>query len=155
MSKNYNEQIKEAIEQFLDEDDWNYEPMDENGVFRMGVNMDCKLKSARVYINVHAESFAVISVPPIAADDESKERAAEFITRANYGMNIGNFEMDFNDGEIRFKTAVLCSDTIPTYDQVKDCIYLNVITLERYCDAMTMVIYGMMTPDAAIKLVEG
>ena len=155
MSKNYNVQIKEAIEEFLTEDDWNYEPMDEYGVFRMGVNLDCKLKSARVFVNVHPESFAVISVPPIAADEDSKAAAVEFITRANYGMNIGNFEMDYNDGEIRFKTAVLCSDTIPTFEQVKDAIYINVITLERYCDALTMVIYGMMTPDAAIKLVEG
>jgi len=31
---------------------------------------------------------------------------AEFINRANYGIIIGNFEMDFADGEIRYKTSI-------------------------------------------------
>jgi len=30
----------------------------------------------------------------------------KFLTRANYGMMIGNFEMDFTDGEIRYKTSI-------------------------------------------------
>jgi len=36
----------------------------------------------------------------------------EFLTRANYGLNIGNFEMDFQDGEIRFKTAIDVEEVI-------------------------------------------
>ena len=30
----------------------------------------------------------------------------EFITRANYGLLIGNFELDLADGEVRFKTGL-------------------------------------------------
>ena len=29
------------------------------------------------------------------------KRTAEFLTRANYGLVFGNFEMDMHDGEIR------------------------------------------------------
>lgn len=31
---------------------------------------------------------------------------AEFLTRANYGLFIGNFEMDWQDGEVRYKTSI-------------------------------------------------
>ena len=155
MARNYNEAIKEAIESFLIDEDWKYEFLDDIGAFRMNVGLDSKVKSARVYIDVLDWAFKVLCVPPIAADDGSIDVTAEFLTRVNYSMNIGNFEMDYSDGEIRYKTAVLCSDTVPTYSQVKDAIYLNIITLERYCDALTMVLYGMITPEAAIKLLEG
>ncbi len=32
--------------------------------------------------------------------------ACELLTRANYGLRIGNFEMDLADGEVRFKVSV-------------------------------------------------
>ena len=34
------------------------------------------------------------------------EAIAEFLTRTNYSMIIGNFELDFADGEIRYKTSI-------------------------------------------------
>lgn len=33
------------------------------------------------------------------------KRTAEFLTRANYGLVFGNFEMDMHDGEIRYKPS--------------------------------------------------
>jgi hypothetical protein len=43
------------------------------------------------------------SSTPSVRQRARRERAppAEFITRANYGLIIGNFELDFEDGEIR------------------------------------------------------
>src|SRR5215212_5325423 len=40
-------------------------------------------------------------VPP-----ERREAVALLLTRANYGIYLGNFEMDLDDGEIRFKVSV-------------------------------------------------
>jgi len=34
-----------------------------------------------------------------------RREAMEFITRANYGLLVGNFEFDLDDGEVRFKAA--------------------------------------------------
>jgi len=31
---------------------------------------------------------------------------AEYITRANWGLSVGNWEIDLNDGETRFKTSL-------------------------------------------------
>lgn len=37
---------------------------------------------------------------------DCREQVAEFIVRANYGLPIGNFEMDYDDGFVRFKNSL-------------------------------------------------
>jgi hypothetical protein len=46
----------------------------------------------------------------ITALKGKQQTIAKFITRANYGMSLGNFELDFNDGEIRYKTSIDVTD---------------------------------------------
>ena len=51
------------------------------------------------------------SVLPLNVPCGQASAIAEFITRANYGMALGNFELDFNDGEVRYKTSVDVTET--------------------------------------------
>jgi hypothetical protein len=44
---------------------------------------------------------------------EKRNRIAQLLTRINFGIRIGNFEMDYDDGQIRYKTSI-------DYDGVKD-----------------------------------
>ncbi len=44
---------------------------------------------------------------------------AEFITRANFGIVIGNFEIDFSDGEIRYKTSIDVEGDRPSFALIK------------------------------------
>ncbi len=154
MANNYSTAIWEAIENFLQQDDWKYEAHTEHGVISCGVSLKSKAKSAKIWFNVKNDGFSILSVLPFSADDDTKAAAAEFITRANYGMVHGNFEMDFNDGEIRFKTAHFAGETVPAYEQIRFLLYMNVITLERYSDSLMKVIFGMADPAEAVKAVE-
>src|SRR5688500_15171463 len=50
-----------------------------------------------------------LMIHSVLPDDVPKNRRNEmalFLTRANWGMVIGAFEMDLDDGELRFKTAI-------------------------------------------------
>jgi hypothetical protein len=48
---------------------------------------------------------------------------AEFLTRANSGMVIGNFELDFADGEIRYKTSIDVEGDKLSYAIIKRLVY--------------------------------
>ena len=50
--------------------------------------------------------FVFYSLCPVKAPTEKRQLIAEFLTRANYDLLIGNFEFDFEDGEIRYKTSI-------------------------------------------------
>lgn len=38
-----------------------------------------------------------------------RKQLAEYLTRSNYGLVLGNFELDMNDGEVRYKCSVPAS----------------------------------------------
>lgn len=79
---------------------------------------------------------------------------AEFITRANYGMVIGNFEMDFRDGEVRYKTSVDVEGSELTYEICRQVVVTNVMLMDRYLPGIMAVITGALTPAQAIAQIE-
>ena len=79
---------------------------------------------------------------------------AEFITRANYGMIVGNFELDFSDGEVRYKTSVDVEGSEVTHALVKGLVYANVLTMDRYLKGIMAVAFGGVDAESAVASVE-
>jgi hypothetical protein len=76
--------------------------------------------------------FVFKSYFPIKAPENKRLEAMEFITRANYGAIIGNFEMDISDGEITYKTSLdvegaELTETLILSLVVRICLLLTVI----------------------------
>ena len=53
---------------------------------------------------------------------------AQFLTPANYGTLIGNFELDFKDGEIRYKTSIDVEGDRLTPALIKRLVYSTLAT---------------------------
>ena len=77
---------------------------------------------------------------------------AEFITRVNYGMVLGNFEMDYDDGEIRFKTSIDLEGAMLTDDLVKPLVYANCLMMDKYLPGIMQVISGLPADVAVIGI---
>jgi hypothetical protein len=81
------------------------------------------------------------SICPLRVPEELRLEAAHFLTRANYGLASGNFELDFDDGEIRYKTAVhVDAELSPA--AVKRAVRANGIAMETYLPGIGAVIAG-------------
>jgi hypothetical protein len=68
-------------------------------------------------------------------------------------MEIGNFELDFDSGEIRFKTSLDVTGDRITPDLIKQLVYINVLTIDRYLPSIQAVLDGA-TPVDAIRAIE-
>ena len=101
-----------------------------------------------------AQQIVFYSICPTTAPTEKHAAVAEFITRANYGLIIGNFELDFSDGEIRYKTSLDIEGDRLTPALVKQLVYANVLTLDQYLPGILAVIEGSSSPEEAIAAVE-
>lgn len=155
MSKDYSTRIARAIELYFDDQDWKYEPINDRGVIRTGTAIDGKLKNVRIYINVNDDGFTINSVLNVSADEDTMADVAEFITRANYGLRHGNFEMDYSDGEIRYKTSCYCGDDVaPSDDVIQFLLFTNIMMVQRYGNALLSVLFGMNNPEDAVKEAE-
>ncbi len=152
MARNYSTEIANEIERFLEEDDWKFNSCDENGVIRTALSVQSKIKKVRLIFSVSETAFTIYSILPLQADEEKiRTNMAEFLTRANYGIKLGNFEMDFDDGEIRYKTAHCCGDTVPTQDQIRRNLYTNVMMVDRYGNGIVKVLFGIANPKEAVE----
>ncbi|MFR6398835.1 YbjN domain-containing protein [Ruminococcus sp.] len=151
MARKFSLEIANAIENFLSKDDWHYQPCNDNGVIRMGITLNCKFKRADIYIGIDDDAFRILTIFPMTVDEDVRKDMAEFLTRANYNLRPCNFEMDFDDGEIRCRSFHNCADTIPTDQQIQDALYYNVKIVERYGNGIAKIMFGIGTPAEVIK----
>ena len=94
------------------------------------------------------------SICPVKTPESKRLTIAEFITKANYGLISGNFELDFKDGEIRYKTSIDVENEKLTSALIKQLVFTNVAMMDKYLPGILSVIYGNASPDEAISQVE-
>lgn len=144
-----------AVREFLTEDGWHPEQIEDTYIFRshfLGKNGDYRCYSQ---IRIELEQFVFYTVAGVKVPEPARMQVAEYITRANYGLRIGNFEMDFADGEIRYKASLDFEGEHLTANWIKHAIYPAAQTMDRYMPGFMGVIYGDKSPAEAVKDVEG
>jgi hypothetical protein len=68
-----------------------------------------------VWIDEEKRSCAVFSVAPDPVPAERRAAVAEYLVDRNYYLTVGAFEMDLDDGEVRFRTSI--DATNMTFDE--------------------------------------
>lgn len=158
MAATYNSGIADEIQTFLDNDDWHYELNKEYGIFRFGVKLKTKMKNIRYAVDVGEDEYCVYAMSPLSAkedDEQQMKEISEFVNRANYGIRDGNFELDFRDGEIRYKCYVNCKDGIPSQETIRASIYMPATVFNTYSPGIIAVLFSNMSAAKAVALCEG
>jgi hypothetical protein len=96
----------------------------------------------------------VYSIFPVRVPDDKLSLAAEYITRANYALLSGNFELDYRSGRVRFKTSLDVYGETLTTGMVKQLIHANVYVMDRYLPGLMRVLFGDLPPHAAVAEIE-
>ena len=101
------------------------------------------------------ERFVFYSIGITGMLEAKRLAMAEFITRANFGLIIGNFEMDLNDGEVRFKTSIDVDGDRLSAALLKQLVDVNLEMMDKYLPGMLAVIDTDTSPADAVMGVEG
>ena len=83
------------------------------------------------------------------------QAVAEFLVRVNQGVLIGNFDMDFDKGTVKYKTSVDVDGGELTQEMVHTLVMLNLSMLDKYVPGLMRVMFGDTSPIDAIAQVEG
>ena len=78
----------------------------------------------------------------------------DYLTRANYGLIIGNFDMDMDNGHVRYKTSLAAGDSAEFAVLFRTLVYTNVRMMDKYMPGLMAVLYEGTAPSAAIEWVE-
>lgn len=147
--------ILDIVGQYLEQDDWPYDLVEGRTIYKTAFEGKNGQFTCYAQERAEQEQFIFYSIFPARVPEHLLGEAAEFITRANYGMVIGNFEMDYRDGEVRYKTSVDVEDVEVVEPLIRHLIYANVLTMDRYAPGLMRVLYGGVDPADAVEEVEG
>lgn len=146
--------LLDKVKQFLTEDDWKFEAVPDTTILRMGFKGDNGNWTVLAQSKEDYEQVFIYSVWTSNVSEDKRAAAAEYVTRANYGLPIGGFEMDLNDGEVRYKTSIDIEGGELTPTMIKNLLYLNVLTFDKYLGGLNKVVFGGVAAADAIKEIE-
>jgi hypothetical protein len=147
--------IFEAIINFFTEDDWAYTKIQGEPTLRLAFQGQNGKWTCYAKAREQQQQFVFYSICPVKVPETKNLAIAEFIARANFGMIIGNFELDFTDGEIRYKTSIDVEGANLTFLQIKRLVYANVMMMDQYLPGIMSVIDSDVEPKDAIAQIEG
>ena len=100
------------------------------------------------------QEVIIIKLITLAADKNSRLAVAEYLTRVNFNMRNGNFELDMETGEIRFKTYVHVGGGRPDRGATRLAVMLPFLMLDRFGDGLLEVLFGFKSPREAFESVQ-
>lgn len=150
----YSNQIANKLVSHMEEKEYRYEFDKENGVIRLNFNIKSNLGRVRFIISIRKSFYISYGCIDVRVKEEKRKEVAEYITRANYGLNFGNFELDMRDGEIRYKCTVDCDHCLLSGEMIETSLDVPIAMYQRYGDNMLKVMFGMMSAEEAIRLAE-
>ncbi|MCH9685941.1 MAG: YbjN domain-containing protein [Deltaproteobacteria bacterium] len=153
--------IFDGIKQFLEShfETQGFEPADDNAegdatlAFRLE-DEDGREWGCLAVASEDTEQLLFYSVVLDNVKPPQRPAVMEFLTRANYGLQVGNFELDLDDGEVRFKTSIDVERAELTEPLCKNLVELNLAMMGLYYAGLHGVMSGELTPAQAITKIE-
>lgn len=134
---------------FFEADNWTFEVADDIPLISLVFFGQNAAIQCFAQVRELQQQFVFYSICGIFAPEPRRKAVAEFITRVNYSMVAGNFEMDFSDGEVRYKTYIDVEGTTLTHTMARNVVYPNIAMMDRYIPALVRVMYSEVAPDVA------
>ena len=140
-----------ALIEYLDAKNFNYSSYPEEN--RVSLTMSGYQANYRFTFRItHEGEFLQVTAqyPFFVRNEKLRPTAAELLTRANYNLLLGNFEMDMKDGEIRFHVTHMIEDGGLTQSAIDKAYSATLFTMDRYFPALMQHIHAGYTPEDAV-----
>ncbi len=105
-------------------------------------------------IREEERQFAFYSICPLEIPADKRQAIAELVTRANFGLIVGNFEFDLDDGELRFKTSIDVEGDWLSDPLIAHLVELNLRAMDQYLPGFQDVLGERAQPAEALARVE-
>jgi hypothetical protein len=141
----------QAVIDYFEEKDFNYSSYPEEQ--RVTLRMSGKNANFRFCARItHDGDYLQVTAyyPFFVREEKLRLSVAELLTRANYNMPLGKFEMDMKDGEVLFHlTHLIEGSTLPS-EVVERHFMTAFFTIDRYFPALMQHIHAGYTPEDAV-----
>lgn len=134
--------LLETVEAWLEGRGWEHERLPGRDVLRFAFEGDEERWACYAEAQEQYERVVFYSVAPYNVPVEQRAAVAEYITRVNYDLAIGNFELDYADGEVRFKTSLDVKGAQLTQTLVERAVIPNLHAMNTYLPGVAALVGG-------------
>lgn len=93
-----------------------------------------------------------LSRMPLSIPPEHRLAVCEYITRVNYGVILGGFEMDLDEGDVNYKiVSALGRETEIDREAFCRLLYLGNSMFDKYAPGILAILYGGMSATEAYQ----
>jgi hypothetical protein len=147
----------EAVKAFMLTAKWKAEVVeqaDDYHAYRVAFGDDFPVVGCFLEIYIDQQQFVSYLLFEPVVPEVHRAAVQEFVTRANHGMKIGNFEMDLDSGAVRYKSSVGFAGAELTEVLVVNAVMMALGSVRPYSAAFLGVVDGSQEPRAAIAAAE-
>jgi len=129
---------------------------DEDGavVIFGAINTDIGLIRFGSWLHSTPDRMVFYVYHPIQILYSARAAVMELVTRLNYGLSWGCFELDMGDGELRFRVGLHMDGCEIERQLIQNAIHHGISTLLYYHSAVSSLLYDNMSPEQSLALLE-
>ena len=119
-----------------------------------GVNID-NFGYVHIHILIYEREYVIYTIYEKNSEKEYFNKVSEYLHRANYGLQNGNFEMDYRDGEVRYKVYIIFEDVDISIRMIKKSILIGMAMFIKYGEGLLRMMSGSDDdPEECIEIAE-
>ncbi len=146
--------LMETVQQFFQEDQWNYQVIEHKSAIRAGYHGERGTWVCYAQVDEENQRFLFYAGMGLNIPPNRRAEVAEYLMRVNWQTAVGSFEMDFDTGSVRCKTSVETALGEMTVELVRKLAYINLRLIDYYFSGVLSVVHGGLSPEAALARVE-
>lgn len=142
--------IRATVLECLRSHKWHY-TLQENGWISFRLLGEHALYQLFIYPNEKAETVLLRVDAPFRVNEDLRGMVCELLNRINCRMRIGNFQIDYADGEVSFRAAIDVEGGVLVTKMVNSLIDSALYSFDWYYPGIMRVLYCLQSPEDAIR----
>ena len=140
------------IKDFLKSQEWQFTQVEGKNVLLFGIGG--KNGNFQCIADLIDEDSRLIffSVCGANTPESKRQDMLQLLNDLNYKLFFGNFEMDLQDGEVRFRTSISFKHFEVNQDLIQEIIMSNIVTMDKSLASIVGLMFGEISVQKALEL---
>ncbi len=145
------ENVIEKLAEFLEGRGWKCSVEQDKPMIQTGANGKNGRWPCIAIGGSENRDLVFLSLFPVNVPQEKRAVVAELLTRINYQLSHGCYELDFEDGELRFRTSIPAVSGEVQGELLEYLVFANLCTFDAHFGTIMQVLFTETSPKNALE----
>ena len=142
--------LMDVVLRFFDEEQWNFQKIENGSAIRAGFRGERGTWVCYARVDEENRRFLFYSLMGLNIPAQFRGAVAEYLTRVNDVLPLGNFEMDLDSGEVRFRASSETPGGELSVAMMRAMVYAGIRSMDHYFPGVLAVVHSGLSPEAAL-----